>query len=264
MNDEQMRSLLDSWYRNREVAPTDVNEGVAEVMADVPRTRQQGRWLPFRLFRRKAQTPTATDTTDYRPSSIPATNGRTPTVIGRTQTMFSPVKAITAGALVFAIGGAFLFAQPLDQKGDIVPAASILELPAATVTATQECNLYATPVTCTYAASDPRVTGTLTFEFTGDIGSLDSGGVEFLWNDATLEGPEGDWTGHYYLMWGYGREVLDGSNAFTVLSGTGAYDGWQYVATSIDPQADGDADLIGVIYEGELPPYGPLSASGGD
>ncbi len=265
MNDEQMQSLLDTWFEDtNSPTPPDTRRTAVAVMARVPYIRQRGRWLPFPLLRRKAQTATATDTIDYRPSPIPAASGHAPTVIGRTQTMFSPVKTITLGALVFAIGGAFLIAQPFDQEGDVVPAASILELPADTVTATQDCNLYATPVTCTYVASDPRVTGTLTFEFTGDIGTLDTGGVEFMWNDATLEGPEGDWTGHYYLMWGYGREVLDGSNALTVLSGTGAYEGWQYIATSIDPQADGDADLVGVIYEGELPPYGPPSASRGD
>ena len=33
--------------------------------------------------------------------------------------MLSPVKAITAGALVFAIGGAFLIAQPFDQQGSV-------------------------------------------------------------------------------------------------------------------------------------------------
>jgi hypothetical protein len=33
--------------------------------------------------------------------------------------MLSPVKAITAGALVFALGGAFLIAQPFDQGGGV-------------------------------------------------------------------------------------------------------------------------------------------------
>jgi hypothetical protein len=37
--------------------------------------------------------------------------------------MFSPVKAITAGALIFAIGGAFLIAQPFGQQGGSVPGA---------------------------------------------------------------------------------------------------------------------------------------------
>jgi hypothetical protein len=33
--------------------------------------------------------------------------------------MFSPVKAITAGAVIFAIGGAFLIAQPFDQQANV-------------------------------------------------------------------------------------------------------------------------------------------------
>ena len=59
----------------------------------------------------------------YQPSPIPAANGHTPTVIGRTQIMFSPAKAITVGALVFAIGGALVIAQPLGQQGSTVPGA---------------------------------------------------------------------------------------------------------------------------------------------
>ena len=43
---------------------------------------------------------------------------------GRTQTMFSPTKAITAGALVFAIGGVMLIAQPLQQQGSVPGAAT--------------------------------------------------------------------------------------------------------------------------------------------
>ena len=38
--------------------------------------------------------------------------------------MFSPVKAITAGALVFALGGVLLIAQPFDQQGGSVPGAA--------------------------------------------------------------------------------------------------------------------------------------------
>jgi hypothetical protein len=38
--------------------------------------------------------------------------------------MFSPVKAITAGALVFALGGVLLIAQPFDQQRGTVPGAA--------------------------------------------------------------------------------------------------------------------------------------------
>jgi hypothetical protein len=124
MNDEQMQPLLEVWLRDREVPRPQVQTGVVRVMGNVPQTRQQGRWLPFPSFKPKAQTPTATNTAEYQPAPIPATNGRTPTVTGRTQSMFSPVKAITAGALVFAIGGVLLIAQPFDPQGGSVPGAA--------------------------------------------------------------------------------------------------------------------------------------------
>jgi hypothetical protein len=38
--------------------------------------------------------------------------------------MFSPVKVITAGAVVFAIGGVMLIAQPSDRQGGSVPGAA--------------------------------------------------------------------------------------------------------------------------------------------
>jgi hypothetical protein len=32
-------------------------------------------------------------------------------------------------------------------------------------------------------------------------------------------------------------------------------EGWQYVASGIDPNTDGDFDWVGTLYEGQLPPY---------
>jgi hypothetical protein len=72
------------------------------------------------------------------------------------------------------------------------------------------------------------------------------------WADATVEGPEGNWTGRLYAVWKPARQL------FAVLSGDGAYEGWQYVASTLDDGTVGDTEWSGVIYEGELPPYGPL------
>ena len=47
--------------------------------------------------------------------------------------MFSPAKAITAGALVFTLGGVLLIAQPFDQQGAGVPGAATDEERAAPV-----------------------------------------------------------------------------------------------------------------------------------
>jgi hypothetical protein len=252
MNDQQMQALLDTWYREREIPRPKVQTSVASVMANLPQTRQQGRWLPFPLFRRKAQTPTATDTAEYRPMPMPTTNGHAPTVIGRTQTMFSPVKAVTAGALVFALGGMLLIAQPFDQQEAGIPGAQPPELSGVTVTVTQQCEDVG-HAGCDWTASDPRLTGIVAVDWGAIEGvSVDGAGESdagFIWMDGTFEGPEGGWTSRVYTLWG------EPTQSFLVLSGTGANEGWQYIASSIDPESDGDFDWTGTLYQGELPPF---------
>jgi hypothetical protein len=97
--------------------------------------------------------------------------------------MFSPVKAITAGALIFAIGGALLIAQPFDQRAAVAPGAEADFAQPVEVTGTLESGeCEATPDhrgegnqdllpgartlwTCIgpAAASDPRLAGASTF-----------------------------------------------------------------------------------------------------
>ena len=74
MNDEQMQSALDEWFEDTDPEPPNARRTATNVMAHVPQTRQRGRWLPFRLFRPKAQTPTATRFIPA-PSMFPALNG---------------------------------------------------------------------------------------------------------------------------------------------------------------------------------------------
>jgi hypothetical protein len=255
MNDERMQSLLDTWYRDRETPRPEVQTSVAQIMANVPRTRQRGRWWPLPTFRRKVQASTATDTTEYRSGPIPAANGHAPTLTGRTRLMFSPVKAIIAGGLVFALGGVFLVAQPFDRPESAVPGAEMTEPPVA-VDVMQECaNIYVSPIVCTWTASDPRLTGTLTHEWMADVSPPEPDDLYSVgWADATLEGPEGDWTGRLYVVWG----AQPASTLFAFLSGDGAYEGWQYVGSAVDDgESPGNAPWYGVAYQGERPPYGP-------
>lgn len=123
MNDDRLGLDLAEWMKAAEYAPPDAQRSAHQVATHLPKTRQLGRrrWLPW--SNRKPVPARVTDTTEYQPSSIPATNGQSPTVIGRTQSMFSPTKAITAGALVFAIGGVMLIAQPFGQQGGNAPGA---------------------------------------------------------------------------------------------------------------------------------------------
>jgi hypothetical protein len=179
---------LHDWL-DETVGPTpDPVEGTHQVMSQVEETSQAGRWLPFPLLHRKAKAKTRT--TEYQPNPIPASNGHTPTVLGRTQSMFSPVKAITAGALVFAIGGVFLIAQPFDQQGGNVPGAATdtEPVPATWVTGSVVYGMCASPnltsqdgVTreqyrCepqTWTSSDDRLGGSATIMWNADLYEVD-------------------------------------------------------------------------------------------
>jgi hypothetical protein len=131
------------------------------------------------------------------------------------------------------------------------------EWEGVTVTATQECeDLGASPIVCSWTASDPRLTGTLTHDQVGLIGDgilPEPPEAALSWLDGTLDGPEGSWTARLYLGWTYPMSLL------AVLSGTGAYEGWHYIAWSVDENlSDTVVDWTGMLYEGELSPLGPL------
>ena len=103
MNDER---FLKDWLGDA----TDVSDPQAsadKVVARLPEVRQRSRWWPWLPSRRR----TPNDDTPHN-------------VTGRTRFMLSPVKTIAAGALIFALGGAMLIAQPFDEGGGSVPGAA--------------------------------------------------------------------------------------------------------------------------------------------
>lgn len=66
-------------------------------------------------------------------------------------------------------------------------------------------------------------------------------------------GSEGNWTGHLSAVWS------DPAQLFVFLSGDGAYAGQEFVGATIDDGLEmGDSEWVGSVYEGELPPFGPL------
>jgi len=169
--------------------------------------------------------------------------------------MLSPTKAIIAGAVV-ALGGLFLVAQPSDQPGPGAPAAEDALVPGVTVTVNQGCAAAVAkdaPEVCTWVADDPRLTGTLTHDWVGDI-SDDRGGeagearVGLSWLEGTLENPGGIWDARVFVMW------TDPIRNLLVLSGTGEYEGWHYLAMA---EGGPPSSWTGIIYEGDLPPFGP-------
>jgi hypothetical protein len=122
------------------------------------------------------------------------------------------------------------------------------------VTATQACAWDAPgdvlTGTCSYTASDARLTGPLTQIITEHVGI--PGGDDYVQTfDATLEGPEGTWTGRYWVIF---DQVAQTAWATSALSGDGAYEGWTYVASGSDASMAGAHDLVGVLYQGPPPP----------
>jgi hypothetical protein len=277
MNDEQR---LEAWFSEREVAPKNVRAGVALVMTHVRKTRQQGRWLPLPLHRPKAPVPSATDTIEYPPSAIPATEGQIPIVIGRTHPMFSPAKAITAAALVFGIGGVMLIAQPFDQQGSAPGAPADAVAPtrvtgeigwASSCTGpdtvvdgdvTHQWNYDCSPQTWT--ASDPRLSGQVVARWNNDAYLVDgryivvNTSLDIVTNDA------GGWvctsTGLYEGPV-LGGEVALGDMA-TDCVGQGGYEGLSAVFVRSMPPGGSSEEFVGLIFSGDRPPLPEPPAAG--
>lgn len=144
-----------------------------------------------------------------------------------------------------AVGAAIVMCLAL---GGVQVAAQTTEAIGVQATVAQKC---VGQEPCLWTASDPRLPDTLTHDW---VGSVDAEGgpdlnTGFTWMDVRFDGPEGGWSGHVYAIWG------EPTANFLVLSGTGANEGWHYVASGIDPEPDGDFEWTGTLYEGELPPF---------
>jgi hypothetical protein len=259
---------LHDWL-DETVGPTpDPVEGTQQVMSQVEETSQAGRWLPFPLLHRKAKAKTRT--TEYQPSPIPASNGHTPTVIGRTQSMLSPVKAITAGAIVFAIGGAFLIAQPFQPQGT-VPGAELSE-PAQAVEFTARFPWGPQVGTGTSDVLNSGVTEQV--DWAHQTRSVDSSDQRFEgemvytcnsheYPDAQgrlfdcvfrIETDAGAWQSRPSLQVDFGDAAYGPFSVFTTtFDGEGDYDGLTAVVEMAEISGEG-YHAHGVIVDGYLPP----------
>jgi hypothetical protein len=270
MNDDRLTTALGSFYKGTALTPPDPERGLERVMTRVPQTRQRGPWWPLPSWGRASAMPSAITDPEHRSTPVPATNGYPTTITGRTQVMFSPVKAIITGAVVFALGGVFLITQPFDQQGGVVPGAATDTPGESTpVTGTSVCwlktagtyqfasapySLTDHVLTCSEVASDPRVTGTMTMVINIEGWSegikQEDPANSVLWTDYLLVGPDGTWSGH-----GYGFYEADGTTRILhIATGSGAYEGLTYTQSITVTASTANADTIGLIQTGPLPP----------
>ena len=284
MTERPDNARLHDWLDDTVGQTPDLVEGTRQVMSQVEETSQVGRWLPFPVLHRKSKAKTPTATAEYQPIPIPATNGHTPTVIGRTQSMLSPVKAITAGAIVFAIGGAFLIAQPFQQQGSVPGAEAEAEAVApawvtGTLTLGSSCSgpTASTPEpdvqperehhrcsTQTWITSDPRLTGTSTSTWDADVYVLDEAIISVRAGTYELQNESGGWLCHYRdgLAYGMGRYATGANEETVTCAGDGAYDGLTaivFLDWSNSPPSS--VPLAGLIFPGEAPPLPELVAA---
>jgi len=149
------------------------------------------------------------------------------------------LKLSVTGAVTLALLGAL--------GGAVVAQDEAEELTGVTVTISQEC---AGRSICIWTHSDPRLPDTMAIDWVGDVFVGEEAlGAGLTWIEGSFEGPDGGWTGHVYALWG------EPTQNFLILSGTGANEGWQYIASGTDPDTDGDFEWIGTLYEGGLPPF---------
>ncbi len=193
--------------------------------------------------------------------------------------MFSPAKAITAGAIVFAIGGVFLIAQPFDQQGS-VPGAETDTGPVAAVWVTGDITTAGCsgPTASTpepgvrperehhqcgpqrWQTSDPRLTGLTTATWVNDIYESEEGIISVQAGTYAVENESGGWlcSNPAELATGMGRYAeLVTTESLTCIGG-GEYDGLTALLildwSVFDPGAGVPVPLTGLIFPGDPPP----------
>lgn len=269
MSDPMTPEVRD-WMKRTDADPPDAQRSARQVMTRLPEVRQRSRWWPFPVRYRTPRAPTTDATTEYQPRPIPATNGHTPTVIGRTHSMFSPVKAITAGAVVAALGGVMLISQPFEQQGS-VPGAATESVAPTWVTGSMQhvegsCSETGSSTDggfsrhsyeCTFAwtSSDPRLTGDVSKRWNEDTYPTDEGPISVSMDASFLRNEGGDWAcSTDYLVKGSSPdiEVLTDGSTYTCV-GSGGYEGLSAVLVSKPAEGFSD-EFVGLIFSGDLPP----------
>jgi hypothetical protein len=279
MSTERRESdLIRSWLDESYEAERDPRDYLDHLLDEVPETPQRRRrWWPFPLLRREAQPPTATvtDTSENQPNPSTASNGHAPTVIGRTQSMLSPAKAITAGALVFAIGGAFLIAQPLGQQANVPGAEAGAASETVAFGASYAFSSMRPGEVSTLAdgtqrtageawvfrsieSSDPRFEGDLVVNATYD--KYDE--VQLTTHILRIENESGAWqNGPFVRMTWTDRQtpgdayVEAGETEQQEWVGEGDYEGLVAVVVSTEEQSGGGRTVLeGYVVDGALPP----------
>ena len=183
--------------------------------------------------------------------------------------MFTPVKAITAGALVFAIGGAFLIAQPFQQTAS-VPGAEAEPVEPTWVTGTgfwapscsgpdsrevdgivtRDRGRVCEPTR--YEMSDPRLSGEASWRWNTDIYETADGSVAFLHGATYLRNDGGGWTCPVMRLQIDATSTAQfNSDDVMLCTGDGGYEG---LSALVVEETGPSGNVQALIFSGDAPP----------
>lgn len=285
MTDKEMDAVMRMWMQEAPAGQPDGSRLVGNVVGRLGSTRRRRRrWWPLTIVHGRTTTSTALERHNGRPDPVPAFDDHTPSVTGRTHIMVSPAKAFAVGALVFAIGGAFLIARPFGPEVAGVPGAVADAAPEPPVEFTGTWCIgpavapdrAGTETTVevgdegmsltrnrggawrnTVTMSDPRLQGDAYQTYEGDTYSLPgtATGPGVIASTLSIVNEDGAWVSATYRATDAdGTEKGDGPNFFI---GEGAYEG--LIAVMDSHEVGECADVQGVIFDGApVPePYRP-------
>jgi hypothetical protein len=107
---------------------------------------------------------------------------------------------------------------------------------------------------CTTSESDPRVTGTGTFNLNFESW-YPNGDYGVAWAYHEIKGPDGTWAGRTYGL--YDQDGV--FHNYSVLVGSGAYKGLIYAVVGTVPAGGTKAETVGWIQAGTPPPGFPVT-----
>jgi hypothetical protein len=269
MNNEQMAPKVREWLKSTDVEPEDIRRSVGTVSGQARVTPQRGRWWPMPRFRRAADVPSNDSHARPRPFLAPAAVGHTPTIHGRTLTMFSPAKVILIGAFVALFGGLLTWgALEPSSRTAVAPGAESAAPTDAMDAVTLGENEFTGSLSIRgglstgvsdviryrYGAdemSDPRFAGDWDLDYTQVHGGGDSG-WRYLYHAAfRMTDDQGAWQEKPNLTLEFSDDTA--SSRTSALVGEGAYEGLTAVAElTYVPQ--GRFEIHGVVIDGAVPP----------